>query len=83
MITTAEELLEEHKKLLDTTSLGAWDIYHKLNEMVKKTPKKKSRAEQAGENIGKGIKEASELMYQENTKSNFFKGIKNTIGEEL
>ncbi len=51
--------------------------------MVKKEPKKKSRSELAGENIGTGIKEAAELMYQKNTKKNFFKGIKNTIGEEL
>ena len=55
---------------------------------------KKSRAEIAGEQAGESIIEMANLMYQNNTKTNFFKGLfsalakreefvnKNTIGEE-
>ena len=36
---------------------------------------KKSRAEKAGERLGCAIIEMANLMYQENTKSNFYRGL--------
>ena len=55
---------------------------------------KKSAAEKEGEQAGESIIEMANLMYQNNTKTNFFKGLfsalakreeivnKNTTGEE-
>lgn len=31
---TVKKLMEEHKRLLDHTKLGAWDIYHTLEEFI-------------------------------------------------
>ena len=31
-LITAKKLMEEHKKLLEETQLGAWDIFYELNE---------------------------------------------------
>jgi len=36
---------------------------------------KKSRAEKAGEQLGNAIIEMTNLMYQKNTKSNFYRGL--------
>jgi len=41
---------------------------------------KRSRAENAGRKLARAIKEMAQLMYQENTKSNFFKGLSRGIG---
>ena len=46
---------------------------------------KKSRAEKAGERLGGAIIEMANLMYQNNTKTNFYKGLLCTLrksGEE-
>ena len=39
----------------------------------------KSRAEKAGEKLGESIIEMANLMYQNNTKKNFFKGLLSVI----
>lgn len=39
----------------------------------------KSRAEKAGEQLGNAINEMADLMYQSNTKRNFYKGLKNVL----
>ena len=36
---------------------------------------KKSRAEKAGQQLGNAIVEMANLMYQNNTKTNFFRGL--------
>jgi len=36
---------------------------------------KKSRAEKAGEQLGNAIVETVNLMYQNNTKANFYRGL--------
>ena len=41
----------------------------------------KSRAEEAGEQLGKAIIEMANLMYQNNTKRNFFKGLNSVLRE--
>ena len=33
---TVKKLMEEHKRLLDKTNFGAWDIYYELCEFIKK-----------------------------------------------
>ena len=33
---TVKKLMVEHKRLLERTSYGAWDIYYQLEEFVKK-----------------------------------------------
>jgi len=45
---------------------------------------KKSRAEKAGEQLGNAIVETVNLMYQNNTKANFYRGLLATLkkGEE-
>ncbi len=40
-----------------------------------------SRAEQAGRRVGENINELANLMYQNNTKKNFFKGVKEAVGK--
>jgi len=40
---------------------------------------KKSRAEKAGEQLGEAIIEMVNLMYQNNTKANFYKGLLATL----
>lgn len=40
---------------------------------------KKSRAEKAGEELGNAIIEMAHLMYQRNTKANFYKGLLTTL----
>lgn len=42
---------------------------------------KKSRAEKAGEELGKVIIEMVNLMYQNNTAKNFYKGLFNIFKE--
>ena len=44
-------------------------------ERVSKMVEKKSRAEKAGEQLGNAISEMANLMYQNNTKSNFYRGL--------
>ena len=34
-IITAKKLMKEHKRLLEETKLGAWDIYYTLEEYMK------------------------------------------------
>lgn len=41
---------------------------------------KKSRAEKTGEQMADAINEMADLMYQNNTKKNFYKGLKNKLG---
>lgn len=43
---------------------------------------KKSRAEKAGEDLGKSIIEMTNLMYQRGTQDNFFKGLKKVIDDK-
>lgn len=38
-----------------------------------------SRDEKAGEQLGDAINEMADLMYQSNTKKNFYKGLKNVL----
>ncbi len=33
---TVKKLMEEHKRLLDDTKFGAWDIYHELCDYCKR-----------------------------------------------
>ena len=40
---------------------------------------KKSRAEKAGEQLGDAIVEMVNLMYQNNTKANFYRGLRTTL----
>jgi len=41
---------------------------------------KKSRAELAGEALGKSLIEMVHLMYQNNTARNFWRGLRNSLG---
>lgn len=40
---------------------------------------KKSRAELTGERLAEAINEIADLMYQNNTKKNFYKGLINKL----
>ena len=42
---------------------------------------KKSRAEKAGEQFGNAIVEMTNLMYQKNTKSNFYRGLRTALNK--
>jgi hypothetical protein len=39
MTDKIQRLMEEHKRLLENTSLGAWDIYYTLSKFVDKDEK--------------------------------------------
>lgn len=47
------------------------------------TRQQKSRAERAGKQMGFAIAEMANLMYQENTKQNFYRGLKFAIDKEI
>lgn len=42
----------------------------------------KSRAEQTGEQLADAINEMADLMYQSNTKKNFYRGLLNRLRGE-
>ena len=48
---------------------------------MRKMNGKKSRAENAGEQLGNAIIEMVNLMYQNNTKSNFYRGLRTALNK--
>ncbi len=58
-------------------------VSQQVYDKARRQERKMSRAERAGTVLAKSIIELGNLMYQENTKANFYKGLMNVLRKEV